>query len=293
MKDILIRATTKDGTVRVAACIATELVEEAHKQHNTAATATAALGRTLIANIFLALNLKDKDVVTIRIIGDGPLGGIITQADANYNVRGYVQEPDTHLDTNSMGKLDVGGAVGKNGHIYVTKDLGLKQPYTGCSELATGEIGDDVAYYLNQSEQTPSVVGVGVLVDRDHSCLAAGGFFIQALPGAEPELLEQLEHNIQDITSVTKLIGQGLTPEEMLAKVFGEIPYKILGDELWSFNCTCDKEKLEKILFSLGQEELQDMIKTDGKAELRCHFCNKYYTFSQEELQAILAQGQE
>lgn len=291
MKDRLIRATTTDGTVRFAACIATELVEKARLQHNTAATATAALGRTLIANIFLALNLKGDDVITIRIVGDGPLGGIITQADANYNVRGYVQEPDTHLPATPLGKLDVGGAVGKNGLIYVTKDLGLKNPYTGYSELVTGEIGDDVAYYLNQSDQTPAVVGVGVLIDRDHSCLAAGGFFIQALPGAEPELLEKLEANVQEINSVTSLIQQGLSPEAMLAKVLGDVPYKILGEELWSFNCGCNKEKLERILLSLGQDELTDMIEKDGKAELRCHFCNKFYSFSKEELTDLLEQS--
>ncbi|MFY9174206.1 MAG: Hsp33 family molecular chaperone HslO [Peptococcia bacterium] len=291
MKDKLIRATTMDGTVRAAACVATELVETARKQHNTAATATAALGRALIANIFLALNLKGEDVVTLRILGDGPLGGIITQADANCTVRGYVQEPNVQLDVNPQGKLDVGGAVGKNGFIYVTKDLGLKEPYTGCSELVTGEIGDDVAYYLNQSEQTPAVVGVGVLIDRDHSCLAAGGFFIQALPGAEIELLEHLERNIQDVTSVSKLIQEGITPEEMLVKVFGDIPYKILDEEVWSFSCNCNRPKLEGVLLSLGQAELEDMIEKDGQAELRCHFCNEKYNFSKEELQALLDRG--
>jgi len=293
LKDVLIRATGADGTIRAAACVATQLVETARQLHNTSATATAALGRALIANIFLALNLKGEDVVTLRIMGDGPLGAVITQADASFNVRGYVQEPNVDLPSNSLGKLDVGGAVGRNGFVYVTKDLGLKEPYTGCSEIVSGEIGDDIAYYLNQSEQTPAAVGVGVLVDKDLSCLAAGGFFIQALPGADPEALAKLEANIQGIDSVTSLIRQGMTPQEMLALVFGDIPFEILGEEAWQFKCTCNREKLEKILLSLGEKELTDMLEKDGQAELRCHFCNRYYKFDKAELEKLLAQGRE
>lgn len=288
MKDTLLRATTSDGTIRAAACIATQLVETARQKHNTAPTATAALGRTMLANIFLALNLKGEDVVTVRILGDGPLGAIITQADANHSVRGYVQEPDTHLPATPAGKLDVGGAVGKNGFVYVTKDLGLKDPYTGCSELLSGEIGDDIAYYLNQSEQTPAVVAVGVLIDRDHSCIAAGGFFLQALPGTSREVLLKLEENINSIPSVTSLITDGLSPEEILGKVFGDISLKLLQEEKWEFNCRCDKERLEQILISMGEEEIQSIIEEQGQAELRCHFCNEYYTFTKNELEKLL-----
>lgn len=288
MKDILLRATTSDGSIRAAACIATELVETARQKHNTAPTATAALGRTMIANIFLALNLKSEDVVTIRILGDGPLGAIISQADANHTVRGYVQEPETHLPATSAGKLDVGGAVGKKGFIYVTKDLGLKDPYTGCSELQSGEIGDDVAYYLNQSEQTPAVVAVGVLIDRDHSCIAAGGFFLQALPGTSREVLLKLEENIQSIPSVTGLIADGLSPEAILQRVFGDISLEILQEEKWEFNCRCNKERLEQVLLSLGKEEIEAILEEQGQAELRCHFCNEYYTFSRNELEQLL-----
>jgi len=291
LKDSLLRVIAGNGTIRAAACVATELVETARLKHNTAPTATAALGRALIANIFLALNLKGDDVVTLRILGDGPLGAIITQADARHCVRGYVQEPDTHLPPTPEGKLDVGGAVGKNGMIYVTKDLGLKDPYTGCSELLSGEIGDDVAYYLNQSEQTPAVVAVGVLIDRDHSCIAAGGFFLQALPGAGDDVLQKLEENIKAIPSVTGLITAGLGPAEILAKVFGDIPLEILEEEKWQFACQCNRERLEKVLISLGEEELKAMLAEQGEAELRCHFCNEYYRFSKDELEELLNQA--
>lgn len=288
MSNILLRAVTKDGLIRSAACIATELVETARKKHNTAPTATAALGRALIANIFLALNLKNEDTVTMRVLGDGPLGAIITQADAYNNVRGYVQVPECHLPLTAAGKLDVGRAVGKEGFLYVTKDMGLSEPYTGCSTLLSGEIGEDVAYYLNQSEQTPAVVALGVLIDRDHTCLAAGGFFIQALPGAEEKDLLRLEENLQDISSVTSLIMEGLEPAGILQKVFGGIPLEILEQSSWQFSCRCSRERLERVLMGMGKKEIKDMLENDGQAELRCHFCSEYYNFSGEELMSLL-----
>jgi molecular chaperone Hsp33 len=263
------------------------LVEEARVRHNTTPTVTAALGRALIATIFLGLNLKGNDTLTVRIAGNGPLGGIITQADANKTVRGYVHNPQVDLPLNPIGKLDVGGAVGREGFVYVTKDLGLKEPYTGMSPILTGEIGDDIAHYLYQSEQTPAVVAVGVLIGRDRTCLAAGGFFIQALPGCEDKTLSQLEANLAQINSVTAMIQEGLNGQKILEKVFGEIPLKFLEESEWQFSCRCHKERLEEVLISLGEKEIADMLEKGQGAELRCHFCNEYYNFSKEDLERL------
>lgn len=288
MHNRLIRAAATDGSIRAAACIATELVETARRCHETSPTATAALGRTLLGTMFLGMNLKGEDTLTVRIFGNGPLGGIIAQADANCTVRGYVQEPHVHLPPTPQGKLDVGRAVGKDGFIYVTKDLGLKEPYTGSSPLVSGEIAEDFAHFLYQSEQTPAVVALGVLIDRDHSCLAAGGFFIQAFPGAHEDTLEKLEKNIEKVPPVTSLIAAGFQEIEILEKVLGDIPFEVLADEEWRFSCRCGKERLEKILISLGPAELKDMLEKEQGVDLRCHFCNKQYHFSREEIKALL-----
>lgn len=288
LQDIVVRSITEDGLIRGAAAITTDLVENARTRHNTAPTATAALGRALIANIFLALNLKGDDTITMRFLGDGPLGGIITQADANYNVKGYVQNPNCHLPSTPQGKLDVGSAVGKNGFLYVTSDLGLKDRYTGSSPLISGEIGDDVAYYLHQSQQTPAVVAVGVLIDRDWKCIAAGGFFLQVMPGVTEGALTKLENNLKNISSVTQLISQGYTPEKMLSLAFQDMAFKVIDKDRPKFTCDCNKKRLEKVLISLGREELEDMIAKDKGAELRCHFCSEYYYFSSEELAALV-----
>ncbi len=288
MHNRLIRTATQDGSIRAAACIATELVETARHCHETSPTATAALGRALIGTMFLGLNLKGEDTLTVRIFGNGPLGGIITQADANYSVRGYVQEPHVHLPPTPQGKLDVGRAVGKEGFIYVTKDLGLKEPYTGSSPLVSGEIAEDFAYFLHQSEQTPAVVALGVLIDRDHTCIAAGGYFIQAFPGAKEETLLELEENIREVPPVTSLIADGFQEVEILQKVFGDIPFEVLAEEHWAFSCRCGKKRLEKVLISLGPEELKDMMDKEQGAALRCHFCNQQYRFSREEIGALL-----
>mgnify|MGYP000961815921 CR=1 FL=1 len=287
MSDIVLRTTTKDGLIRAAAAVTTELVKEAQTRHQLAPTATAALGRALTANIFLSLNLKGEDTVTVRYMGNGPLGAMITQADAEHNVRGYVQEPECHLPSTPQGKLDVGKAVGREGYIYVTKNMGLIEPYTGCCPLASGEIGDDVAAYLHQSEQTPAVVAVGVLVDVDGSCLAAGGFFIQALPGAPEDVLLRLEKNVRRISSVTRLIASGYQVEDLLQKVFGDIPLEPPAAEDCKFSCRCSRERLEKILLSMGKDELEDMIAKEKGAQLRCHFCNEVYFFTTEELQNL------
>lgn len=288
MHDKIIRAITSDGKIRAAACISTELVEAARSKHKTAPTATAALGRALTAAIFLGLNLKGEDTVTLRIMGDGPLGAIITQGNSNFEVRGYVQDPNVHLPATPEGKLDVGKAVGNEGLLYVTKTMGLKDPYTGSSSLVSGEIAEDIAYYLYKSEQTPAVVALGVLIDRDHTCIASGGYIVQALPGANEEDLAGIEQNIRGIPAVTELIRNGSSAYDILEKVFGNTPLNILGEEECTFSCKCSKERLEKILVSMGREELKDMIEHDGQAELRCHFCNEYYNFSREELETLL-----
>lgn len=288
MSNIVLRATTDDGLIRAAAAITTDLVEDARKRHNTAPTATAVLGRALSSNIFLGMNLKGNDTITMRFLGNGPIGAVVTQANASFGVRGYVQEPSCHLPLNELGKLDVGSAVGKEGLLYVTKDLGLKEAYTGSSPLISGEIGDDVAHYLNQSEQTPAVVAVGVLVDTDNTCKAAGGFFIQVMPGADEKVLAVIEQNLKDISSVTDLIVKGLTPQEMLTKVFKTIKLNVLEQNEWEYKCSCNKERLEKVLISLGEQELNDMLEKEKGAELRCHFCNEYYRFTDKELEVLI-----
>lgn len=288
MTDRLIRAVTKDKTIRLAALLGTAMVETARKKHNTAPTATAALGRALMGTMFLGMNLKNEETLTMRILGNGPLGAIITQADANRTLRGYVQNPDCHLPATPEGKLDVGKAVGQDGIIYVTKDLSLKEPYTSSSPLVSGEIAEDIAYYLHQSEQTPVVLSLGVLVDVDHTCIAAGGFFIQALPGTDENILCQLEERLKNLPSVSSLIYDGVTPEGILERIFPNESLEIIDESTWVFSCKCSKERLEKVLISLGTEEIKDMIEKEGQAELRCHFCNEEYVFSREELRGIL-----
>lgn len=287
LSDELVRGTAWDGALRVFAVRSTALVAELQRRHRTYPTATAALGRTVTAAAMMGAMLKDGQRLTIRVQGDGPLGEIVVDADAEGHVRGYVDHPDVHLPGRTDGKLDVAGAVGKNGHLYVIKDLGLKEPYHGGVPLVSGELGEDFAYYFAVSEQIPSAVGLGVLVDRDGSVLHAGGFILQVMPGADEKRVEALERAVTSLPNVTGLLAEGVTPMELLRR--------LVGDELSAhpapkpvFACRCSRERVERTLLSLGPGELRKMLEEDGRAEVHCHFCNETYVFGYEELESLL-----
>ncbi|NLT94226.1 MAG: Hsp33 family molecular chaperone HslO [Clostridia bacterium] len=288
MWDSLVRATALDNTIRVSAVVTTKLTNEARLRHNTFPVATAALGRTMNAALLLTWGLKEKDeTITIRIIGDGPLGGIIVDANTEGEVRGYVQNPQVDLPLSEKGKLDVGAAVGK-GTVYVTKDIGLKEPYTGSIPLVSGEIGEDIAAYLAQSEQIPSLVSLGVLVNPDFTVAASGGIIIQALPNTPEEVLVKIEENAARILPVSTLIKEGNKPKDLIKLYLEGIDVEYLEEKPVRFQCRCSLERVKSALVSLGQKELEDMIKKDGKAEVVCHFCNEAYFLNKAELKELL-----
>lgn len=286
-KNLLVRGVAADGLIRASAAVTTELVAEARKRHNTMPTATAALGRVLTGAALLTTGLKEKDTITLRVIGDGPLGSIICTADAQGNLRGYVENPEVNLPPASPGKLDVGKAVGQ-GFLYITKDLGLKEPYTGSIPLKTGEIGDDLASYFLVSEQIPSAVSLGVLINPDFSVQAAGGYLIQLMPGVPEEQVEQLENTIYEMDSISNLVSAGWTAEQMLNELLGDMNFKVLEQQELRFNCNCSRERLEGILASLGEAEIRAMLEEQGAAEVKCHFCRDTYWFNKHDLEEIL-----
>ncbi|UWG99150.1 Hsp33 family molecular chaperone HslO [Dehalobacter sp. DCM] len=285
--DYLVKAFGFDGQVRAYAAVTTATVGEAERRHHTWPTASAALGRTLTAALLLGATLKSEENLTVKIEGNGPLGVILADANAKGEVRGYVTNPQTHLDLTASGKLDVGGAVGSEGMLTVTKDLGMRDYFSGQVPLVSGEIGDDFTYYLVKSEQIPSSVGVGVLVAPDNSIQAAGGFMIQLMPGTSEETIAEIEAHLKTIIPVSQMIRQGMTPEDMLAEVLGKNTVNILEKMPVQFKCRCSKEKITGALVSLGNDEIEDIIATDGKAEAQCHFCNEIYQFSLEELETM------
>lgn len=288
MSDYLVRALAYDGQVRAYAVNTTEMVKENVRRQKTLPTASAALGRAVTAGTMMGLMLKGNEKLTIKIEGGGPIGAIIVDSNARGETRGYVMNPNVHFELNKWGKLDVARAVGTNGQLSVVKDFGLKEHFTGSVPLVTGELGDDFTYYFAVSEQIPSSVGLGVLVDRDGTILASGGFIIQLMPGASEELIAKLEERIQSVPPVSEMIASGKTPEEMLTLLLGNDNVKIIDRVPVKFHCSCSKERISRALISLGKEEIQDMIEKDGGAETRCHFCNETYTFSKEELQQLL-----
>jgi molecular chaperone Hsp33 len=287
LQDYLVRAVGAEGQFKIFACTATNLVEEARTRHNTWPIATAALGRTMISALLLGANMKGEDIITIRILGDGPLGAVIVTADAKGNVRGYVQTPHVHIPSPKTGKLAVGTAVGK-GLLNITRDLGLKEPFTGSVELVTGEIGEDLALYLTKSEQTPSAVSLGVLVETDNSVRSAGGLILQLMPGAEPDVLNKLEQNLSVLPPISSLVDQGKTPEDIIAMVSVGLDFKVLGKNEIQFSCNCSRERLEKILISIGKDELTKMLEEDAMAEVQCHFCADKYNFGEDDLRKLL-----
>lgn len=288
-KDRLVRGTALNGKVRAFAARTTELVEEMRRRHDTYPTATAAMGRTATAGAIMGAMLKGNEKLNIQVRGDGPVGQIVVDSNAAGEVRGYVDHPHVHLPSNSKGKLDVRGAVGTEGFIHVIKDLGMKEPYRGSIPIVSGELGEDFTYYFAVSEQTPSAVGLGVLVGTDNAVIVAGGFIIQLLPGLTDAEITDIEQAVSTLPQVTTLLEQGLEPEEMLRLL---LPDTVVLDEMeLSFKCQCTRERVEQTLVSLGRYELEQLIEEDGQAEVVCHYCNEAFHFDREQLQDILNQA--
>jgi len=288
MWDSLVRATALNNSIRVSAVVTTKLTNEAQRRHQTFPVATAALGRVMNAALLLTWGLKEEgDTITIRVFGDGPLGGIIADANTQGEVRGYVQNPQIDLPLNQRGKLDVGGAVGQ-GSLYVTKNIGLKEPYTGSIPLTSGEIAEDVAGYLARSEQIPSLVSLGVLVNPDFSVEASGGIIIQVLPNTPEEVLEKIEKNTEKLKPISTLIKEGKSPKELIKLYLEGIDVQFLEEKPVTFRCRCSAERIKNVLVSLGREELEDIIQKEGRSEIICHFCNEVYTLNKAELEELL-----
>ena len=288
MSDYMVRATAANAMVRLFVCSSKELVEKARNIHNTSPVVTAALGRLLTAGAMMGSMLKgEKDLLTIQIKSGGPIGGLTVTATPNGEVKGYPVCADVDLPLKENGKLDVGAGMGL-GVMNVIKDMGLKEPYVGQTVLQTGEIGDDLTYYFATSEQTPASVGVGVLVDRDYSVKQAGGFIVQLMPFATDEVIEALEKNLGSIKSVTSMFEEGLTVEEIVAKIFADMEYEILDKMDIGYQCNCSKEKVTKAIISIGKKEIQEMIDDNKPIEVNCHFCNTNYVFSVDELKQML-----
>ena len=291
MSDYMIRATAADGQVRAFAVTAMDTVETARKAHDTSPVATAALGRLLSAGAMMGSMMKgEKDLLTLRMEGDGPIGGLLVTADAFGNVKGYAFHPEVMLPPNDKGKLDVGGALGV-GVLSVIKDIGLKEPYVGQTILVSGEVAEDLTYYYATSEQVPSSVALGVLMNKDNTVRQAGGFIIQLLPGASDELIDRLEERLGVMEPVTSLLDKGMTPEEMLEALLGDFGLEILDRMPVAFSCDCTKERVEKALVSIGKKELQDMIDDGKEIEVNCQFCNRHYVFSVEELKGLFSRA--
>ena len=288
MNDYIIRATAANDQIRAFAAVTTQMVENAREHHNTSPVATAALGRLLTAGAMMGSMMKgEKDVLTLQIKAGGPLQGITVTADSQGNVKGYVGNPDVCIPANSKGKLDVAGAVGP-GFLNVIKDMGLKEPYSGQVMLQTCEIAEDLTYYFATSEQVPSAVGLGVLMNKNNTVRQAGGFIVQLMPFAEEEVISRLEQNVQKINSVTSLLEEGHTPESLLEKVLEGFDMQINEKTDTRFHCNCTRERVEKALISIGRKELNEMIQEGTPIEMNCHFCNTNYTFTVEEMKEIL-----
>jgi molecular chaperone Hsp33 len=288
MSDYIIRATAADGQIRAFAAYTRDMVEYARAAHNTSPVATAALGRMLTAGAMMGIMMKgEDDLLTIKAQGDGPIGFVTVTADSKGGVKGYVGNPEVMLPPNAKGKLDVGGSLGV-GVLTVIKDIGLKEPYVGQTILVSGEIADDLTYYYATSEQTPSTVALGVLMNKENTVRQSGGFIIQLMPGASDEMITKLEEKLSTITSITSLLDEGKTPEMILEYLLGEFGLEINDKIPTAFSCNCSREKIEKALIGVGREELQSMIDDGETIELNCQFCNKHYPVTVDELKELL-----
>lgn len=291
MSDYIVRATAAGHQVRIFAATTKELVEQARAYHNTSPVVTAALGRLLTAGAMMgSMQKSDNDKLTLQINCSGPIGGLTVTADAQANVKGYVNNPDVMLPPNQYGKLDVGGALDL-GVLSVIKDMGLKEPYVGQTQLVSGEIAQDLTYYFVTSEQVNSSVALGVLMEKDNTVKQAGGFIVQLLPFAQDSVISKLEENIGKLPSVTQMLEAGETPESMLAKITEGMDMEIMDTLPTKFYCDCCKEKVEKVIISIGREEIQKMIDDGEPIEVNCHFCNTQYKFSVDELKEIFTKA--
>ena len=291
MGDYIIRATAANDSIRAFAATTRETVQKARELHNTTPVASAALGRLLTAGAMMGIMLKgENDLVTIQIKGDGPLEGEIVTADSKGRVKGYVFNPNVDIPPKSPTKLDVGGAVGK-GFLTVIKDLGLKEPYVGKTELVSGEIAEDLTYYYAKSEQVASAISLGVLVDTDTNIKQAGGFIIQVMPGITEEILSRLESRINVVPYITELLSMGDTPESILNLILGDMDLQIIDKVPTEYYCGCSRERVEKALLAIGKDDLKKILEEDKKAELSCHFCNKVYNFDENDLKRLLAEA--
>lgn len=288
MSDYMIRATAANGQIRAFAATTRDLTEYARNAHNTSPVVTAALGRTMTAAVMMGSMLKgDKELLTVKIQGDGPIGSLTVTADSHGHVKGYAQNPVVLIQANSIGKLDVAGAIGK-GVLSVIKDIGLKDPYVGQTDLVSGEIAEDLTYYYATSEQIPSSVGLGVLLDKENFVKQAGGFIIQVMPLAEDEVIDKVEESLKHIHSVTSLLEQGMTPEDMLHHLLGDLDLEILDRMPAQYACNCSKERVAKAIASIGRADLEDMIQAGETIETNCQFCGSHYYFTTEELKSFL-----
>ncbi|KRM51616.1 Hsp33 family molecular chaperone HslO [Ligilactobacillus araffinosus] len=289
MSDYLVKSLAFDGQIRAYAVDATETVSTAQKLHDTWSAASAALGRSLVGTLLLAsASLQGDETMTVKINGNGPVGGIVVDGNANGTVKGYVQNPHVHLPLNDKHKIDVKGAVGTEGFLAVTKDLGLKEPFTGQVPLVSGELGEDFTYYLAKSEQIPSSVGLSVFVNNDNSIETAGGFMIQVMPGAKEETISKIEKRLAEIPMVSEMMRNGKKPEDILNEILGTENVKILDKMPVNYHCDCSRERFLGVLTSLPTDQLQEMADEDHGAEAVCHFCGKKYQFTEDELRKII-----
>ncbi len=289
MQDYMIRATAGDDSIRAFAATTRQMVERARSIHDTTPVCTAALGRLLTGGVMFGSMLKeDKALVTLQIHGDGPAGGLTVTADSHYHAKGYINDPHVNIPLKPNGKLDVSGAVGR-GTLTVIRDIGLKEPYIGTIEMPSSEIAEDLTYYFAESEQIPSSVGLGVLVDRDWSVKQAGGFIIQLLPGATDEMIGELEKKLAGMKSVTTMLEEGKLPEDILEELVGGFGLQIMEKHEVSYECSCSRERIERALISIGPKDIQEMIDDARPIEVGCQFCGKKYTFDEDALRKILA----
>lgn len=292
MNDYVIRATAAQGQIRAFAATTRDMVEEARARHETSPVVTAALGRLLTAAAMMGSMMKgDRDRLTLKVNGDGPVKGLTVVADAQGNVKGFPQVPQVLLHANEKGKLDVAGAVGQ-GVLTVMKDIGMREPYVGTSMLVSSEIAEDLTYYFATSEQTPSSVGLGVLMNRENTVRRSGGFILQLMPGVADEVIDQLEKKIGEITSVTQMLDEGMSPEQILEQILGEFDLEILEKTETRFYCDCSKSKVRRAIVTLGKEDLEGLVEDQQPVEAHCDYCNTSYWFQPEELQEILDQAE-
>ncbi|MFG6392936.1 MAG: Hsp33 family molecular chaperone HslO [Lachnospiraceae bacterium] len=286
--DYIVRATAANGQLRAFAITSRNIVEEARRIHNTSPVATAALGRLLTAGSMMGSMMKgENDVLTLQIQCTGPAGGIIVTAMPDGSVKGYINHPDIILPPNAQGKLDVSGALGP-GFLNVIKDTGLKEPYNGQVNLVSGEIAEDLTYYYATSEQVPSTVGLGVLMDKDNTVKQAGGFIIQVMPDADEKVIDRLEESVNNIKSVTELLDSGMEPEDILRYIIKEDSVQILGQMPVKYHCNCSEEKVLKVIASLGHKDLQEIIEDGRPVEINCQFCGSHYVFGTKELEKFV-----